>query len=409
MEDLSRRRVLTLAGALGLVGAGLAAGVADPTKAWAWSSKDSIAGVNTTTDPFWVWDPAPDAVAASIAANGQEAAVNTAWQSWVNNGDPLPSGMPATVVSWLQQANQLPSWADTSLLAAGEKFNKRVANYLFVLNSLGSGIESTVIPREARNVYYSAGGNDMKARAAKTFTFGYDLAAPDAWDPTGHFIVTANKTRLVHSTVRYLLPQDSAWLAVTDNKVPISNGDILRTFHSVGTFAYTKMKAWGIPISTAEANAYLHTWQVALYLLGVQEQFIPVSWAAAQSQATQILTPILASTPEGVSLAHTLLGYIESPLLGLDTGFIQEFVRYLLSDKIGDSLGLYPRDLVSRALIDVGWPVFVLLNEGLTTVVPAGADLFNQLLKGFAMLYLNNGTSATYTPITIPSANRVGP
>ena len=40
--------------------------------------------------------------------------------------------------------------------------------------------------------------------------------------------------------------------------------------------------------------------------------------------------------------------------------------------------------------------------------MPAGADPFNQLLKGFAMLYLNNGTSASYTPITIPSTNRIG-
>lgn len=408
MEDLSRRRVLTLAGALGLVGAGMAASVADPTRAWAWSSKDSIAGTSTTTDPFYVWDPAPDAVAASIVQNGQEAAVNTAWQSWINNSDPLPSGMPANLVSWLEQANKLPSWADTTKLAQAQVFNKRVANYLFVLNSLGSGIESTVIPREARNVYYSAGGNDMKARAAKTFTFGYDLAATNAWGPSGHFIVTANKTRLVHSTVRYLLPQDSSWVAVTDETTPISNGDILRTFHSVGTFAYTKMTSWGIPISSTEADAYLHAWQVALYLLGVQEQFIPVSWAAAQAQAAQILTPILAPTPQGVSLAHTLLGYIESPTLGLDTGFISEFVRYLLSDQIGDWLGLLPRDFVSRGLIDAGWPTFVLLNEGLTATVPAGADLFNQLLKGFAMLYLSNGTSATYTPITIPSANRIG-
>src|ERR1700734_3197347 len=107
MADLSRRQVLTLAGALGLVGAGVAGGVAAPTRAWAWSSKDSIAGTSTTTDPFSVWDPAPDAVSTSIVQNGQEAAVNTAWQSWINNSDPLPSGMPAGLVSWLEQANQL--------------------------------------------------------------------------------------------------------------------------------------------------------------------------------------------------------------------------------------------------------------------------------------------------------------
>ena len=56
--------------------------------------------------------------------------------------------------------------------------------YLFMLYGLGSGIMSTVIPREARNVYWSEGGADMKSRAAKTFTYGYDLNAPDAFKPT---------------------------------------------------------------------------------------------------------------------------------------------------------------------------------------------------------------------------------
>lgn len=53
-------------------------------------------------------------------------------------------------------------------------------------------------------------------------------------------------------------------------------------------------------------------------------------------------------------------------------------------------------------------PAYVALREGLTTVAPDGFSLFDQLLKGFAMLYLNNGTSATYTPITFPAANRPG-
>src|SRR3712207_7888215 len=59
----------------------------------------------------------------------------------------------------------------------------------------GSGIMSTVIPREARSVYWSAGGADMQDRAAKTFTFGYDLSEAGAFEPSGQFVVTANKDR----------------------------------------------------------------------------------------------------------------------------------------------------------------------------------------------------------------------
>lgn len=401
MPDVTRRRALTLGVALGLAGAGA---MADMPRAWAWSSAGSLAGTDTTTDPFGVWDTAADPVAASLLRNGQVPAANTAFGSWIHNSDPLPGGLPAGLTAYLKQVNALPSWADRDLLAQSQVFNQKVSSFLFVSYGLGSGMLSTAIPVEARNVYYSAGGADMKARAAKTFTFGYDLTARDAFDPSGNFIVTANKTRLVHAAVRSLLPTDAAWRAVTGESTPISNGDILRTFASVGTFAHKNLRTWGVPVSDADDAAWLHSWQVALALLGVQEQFIPKSWADAEAQAGQILTPELGPTPEGRFLAKTLLGYVEKPAAGVDTGFFSEFVRYLIGDQVGDWLEL-PHDPVSRAAIEAGWPSFVLFDQGLSSVAPAGADAFTQVIKGLSLLFLSNGTSARYVPITIPAAN----
>jgi len=376
----------------------------DMPRAWAWSSKGSIAGTDSTTDPFGVWDTAADPVAASLLKNGEVAAVNTAFQSWIHNNDPLPGGVPAGLTSYLKQVSTLPSWADTDLLARAQEFNKKVGSFLFVSYGLGSGMMSTAIPVEARNVYYSAGGADMKARAAKTFTFGYDLMARDAFDPTGNFIVTANKTRLVHAAVRSLLPTDAAWVNATTESIPISNGDILRTFASVSTFAHKNLQTWGVPVSAAEDAAWLHSWQVALSLLGVEERFIPRSWSDAESQAAQILTPVLGPTPEGLFLAKTLLGYVEKPVAGADTGFMSEFVRYLVGDQVADWLQL-PVDLISRAAIKAGWPSFVLFDMGLTDVAPAGAETFTKIVQGVSLLFLDNGTSPRYVPITIPSAN----
>jgi hypothetical protein len=394
--------MLTLGGALGLVSV-----AASVPQAWAWSSKGSVAGTDTVTDPFSVWDPTADRVAARLLADDAVPAVNKAWQSWVNNSDPLPSGMPSYLTSYLEQANQLPSWADRTLLAASQQYYKRLSSYLFVSQSMGSGILSTVIPRESRAVYWSAGGADMKARAAKTFTFGYDLDNETAWEPTGHFIVTANKTRLVHAVVRNLLPKSSHFMATADQPYPISNGDILRTFHSTATFAHNNVLKWNVKLSDQEQAADLHAWKVALHLLGVQDQFIPTDWSATIAQADQMLWPELAPTSEGTSLAKTLLGYIEQPTLGLDTGLVSELVRYLIGDQSSDWLGL-PHDPASRALIETGWPAYVAFREGTTSIAPGSLYLFDQFVRGIAMLYLNNGTSPTQTPITLPTANRPG-
>ncbi|MFI6937731.1 oxygenase MpaB family protein [Streptomyces sp. NPDC050418] len=401
MGNISRRSALSLGAALSL------AGVAAAPKAWAWSSAGSLAGADAVTDPFQVWDPEPDALAVRLLADGAIPAVNTAWRSWVDNADPLPSGMPGYLTAYLSKVNRLPDWADATRLAASERYYKRLASYLFVTQSLGSGIMSTVIPREARAVYWSAGGANMKDRAAKTFTFGYDLNSETAWQPRGHFIVTANKTRLVHSVVRNLLPTSARFMESADQPKPISNGDILRTFHSTATYSHAKLLQWGIRLSAAEKEADLHAWQVALHLLGVQRQFIPATWADALEQADSMLWPDLGPTTEGNSLAETLLGYITQPTFGLATGFANEFVRYLLGNETGDWLGLR-RDWGQAALIRIEWPLYVAFREGTSGVLPGSGYLFDQALRGIAMLYLSNGTSTTQTPITLPTANRPG-
>jgi hypothetical protein len=398
MSNLSRRNVLSLGVALGLVGAAGAV----PALAPAAPATGAAAG----TDPWWVWDDEVDRLVASLFANGQVPAVNTALRSWVNNGDPVPGGLPADLAAYLQRVTALPSWADRAKLRLAADFNRRKDTYLFMLYGLGSGIMSTVIPREAASVYWSAGGANMQDRAAKTFTFGYDLSELNAFDPAGQFLVTANKTRLVHAAVRHLLPQSPHWQqAVPDEQIPISNGDILVTFHSLGTYVHRKLREWNVPMTAAEEDAFLHMWQVAIHLLGVRDEFIPQTWAAADAQSAQVLTPILAPTREGRELAEDLLGLTAQIDLGVTRGFLNEFVRYVLSDAVGDWLQL-PRDYAAAALVRTGWPAYVAFREGLLPIAPVGFYMFDQFIRALAMLFLNKGTSPTATLITIPTANR---
>ncbi|MFI5560142.1 oxygenase MpaB family protein [Amycolatopsis japonica] len=395
MSDLSRRNVLSLGVALGLVGA---ASVAP-----AWGATQT----GTAADPWWVWDDEIDRIMAGVLEAGQVPAVNTALRSWVDNNDPLPGGLPADLAGYLQRVNRLPSWADPAKLRRAADFNRRKDTYLFMLYGLGSGIMSTVIPREAKSVYWSAGGADMQDRAAKTFTFGYDLSDLNAFEPDGQFVVTANKTRLVHAAVRHLLPQSPHWKAVADERIPISNGDILVTFHSLGTYVHRKLREWKVPMSAADEDAFLHMWQVAIHLLGVREEFIPKTWAAAEAQSAQVLTPILSPSFEGKELAEDLLGLTAQVDLGVTRGFLNEFVRYVLSDAIGDWLGLR-RDYASAALIRTAWPAYIAFREGLIPIMPAGFYMFDQLVRALAMVFLNKGTSPTTTLITIPTGNRAG-
>ncbi|WP_242424772.1 oxygenase MpaB family protein, partial [Frankia sp. EI5c] len=207
------------------------------------------------------------------------------------------------------------------------------------------------------------------------------------------------------AAVRHLLPQSPQWKAVADETIPISNGDILVTFHSLGTFAHTKLKEWKIKMTPAEEEAFLHHWQVAISLLGVKDEYIPKTWADAHAQSAQVLTPILASTYEGKQLAEVLLGLTAELDLGVTRGFLNEFVRYVLGDAVANLAGL-PRDYVSAAVVAVGWPAYIAFREGLLPFMPVNFYVFDQLVRALAMMFLNEGNSPTTTPIAIPDINR---
>ncbi|MGW0810715.1 oxygenase MpaB family protein [Nonomuraea sp. NPDC002799] len=405
MDRPSRRNVLKAGGALGALGA---LGVAAPAYAqgpWTWSAKGSVAGAGAGTDPRWVWDEEADPLVAALLDRGDVPRVNELLRTWTKNGQALPAGLPADLRDFMERARQLPSWADQGKLATAFRFNEKRGLYLGVLYGLASGMMSTVIPKEARAVYYSQGGADMKDRISKTAKLGYDVGTRNAYQPDGEMIVTCVKTRLVHAAVRHLLPQSPHWPEVAEEEIPISQRDMMVTWHSLPTTVMQKLTAWKVPIPAAESEAFLHSWQLAAHLLGIKDEYIPASWAEANAQAKEVLDPVLASTAEGVKLADILLnlgspvdaGILSKPILGA-------FTRYMLGDQIAGWLKI-PREPIWDPLLKLSWRPFIAVREGLLPLplAPEAYWLFDEFLRKAALLFLSE---ARPIRIEIPDTNR---
>ena len=65
---------------------------------------------------------------------------------------------------------------------------------------------------------------------------------------------------------------------MADESVPISQRDILVTWHSLPTSVMRSLRTWGVKVGAAEGDAFLHSWQVAAHLLGVRDEYIPATW-----------------------------------------------------------------------------------------------------------------------------------
>lgn len=362
---------------------------------WSWAGTQSMAGVGGTTPPWEAWDDEADPVVAALIETGVVPEVNKLLAGWKKNSDPLPEGLPSYLHQFIENARQLPTWADTGKLELAVRFNENRGTFLGVAYGFVSGMMSTVIPHEARSVYYSKGGADMKRRISRTAKFGYDIGSLGGFhDPNGEMVVTAVKTRLAHAGVRYLLPQSPHWKnSGADESKPISQRDILVTWHSLPTSVMRSMNRWGVDVPDNEADAFLHSWQVAAHMLGVRDEYIPATWDAAYAQAPEILDPVLAPTPEGIKLAHILLDLGSN----LDGGFfsrsiLESMTRYFLGDQIAEWLEI-PRHPMQDASIAMGWPQFVRWKE-MGLMMPGANKMywaFDEFLRQGAMFYLAEG------------------
>lgn len=404
MEKHSRRNMLKVGGALGALGA---LSVAAPAQAvpWTWSAAGSVAGTGAGTDPKWVWDEVADPLVASLFDRGLVPRVNELLRGWTKNGQPLPSGLPGDLRDFMESARQLPSWADRVKLDTALDFYKKRGTYLGVLYGMASGMMSTAIPHEARAVYYSQGGADMKDRIKKTAKLGYDIGTANAYSPDGEMIVTCLKTRLVHAGVRHLLPRSPGWGGAADEQIPISQADMMVTWHSLATTVMQKLGVWKVPITSAHSASFLHLWQLTGHMLGISDEYIPASWAEANAQAKQVLDPVLAPTPEGIALADILL-HLGAEIDGgiLTPSLLGAFTRYTLGDRLADWMRI-PREPIWNPAFRLFWPAFIAAKE-LSLHFPGTPELwwtFDELLRQAVMLFLSEGQRFS---IEIPTGNR---
>ncbi|NUS44107.1 MAG: DUF2236 domain-containing protein [Mycobacteriaceae bacterium] len=386
---LSRRDALRTGG--GLLGVASAMALTARTaraEPWTWSPADSVVGRGGGADPLKVWDPEADPVMAEVIDHADVPAVNRLLATWIYNDQPVPVGLPKGLADFIEYARQLPAWTDRATLASSFEFTKKRGLYLGVLYAFASGMMSTVIPHEALAVYYSRGGSHLKERIAKTAKFGYDIGTVNAYGQGGEMIVTCVKTRIIHASVRHLLPRSPHW---PTGVTPISQDDLMVTWHSLATTIMRILSAWKLPIPAAESQGYLHSWQLAGHLLGIRDEYIPATWSQADEQARTQLDPILAPTAEGKNLADQLLNLgAHLDLTLLSRGILGAFTRFIMGDRIADWLDI-AREPVWSPLLDVAWGPFVATREGVLAVAPAVDApywLFDEFLRQFALWYL---------------------
>jgi hypothetical protein len=288
-------------------------------------------------------DPPADVVVREIFAQGQVASVNQLMRLLFRNDTALPEELPAPVRTYFEETAALPDWADLQQIAQGAALFGRHASRIMLL--LGHyALPACYAARNGVQVLHVTGhlSKNPRPRLLETAQFVCDVMAPDGLAAGGAGIRSAQKVRLTHAAVRHLIAQHD-WNP--EYGLPVNQEDMIGTLLTFSAVILDGMSKMGFSVSRADANAYIHTWNVVGHLSGVQPMLLPASAADATALLLAIQRRQLASSPEGAQLARSLVEMLQESTRGTPFANLPiNTMRFFMGDAIADMLEIPPAD-----------------------------------------------------------------
>jgi hypothetical protein len=328
-----------------------------------------------------IGDPAADRVVAMLTERGQLSDVNRLLRTWVYNDQSLPSGLPSDLVSFIDKARQLPSWADLPRISAAAEFGKAHMPYLALAYSMGVSTTAFTFPILASVFDPNVGiFLDFQKRLLGSLKLISGVYQPDAFGPHGQIIPDLVKVRLMHAAVRDYL--DASRWDMAKWGVAISQEAMLVETWLFGVDALNIMHDFGVQIPLDIAGDFLHTWRVEGWMLGVPAGAMPADLPTATALLDQLEARDQWGSPQGRYLVHTFIDqagkYMSGPG-GVDIRpILVSVIRCVLGSRLADMLAV-PKSLWDD---ETGPALRELPTTTTDTTGPLGwfADVMNKLL-----------------------------
>lgn len=247
-----------------------------------------------------------------------------------------------TVKEALICTQKLPDWADQKLMDKGAAFF--AVHATTILNLLGL----LALPY----CYAAADGarvldlserikNKPEHRLGETADFVWEVMAPNAFKQDGKGFVSILKVRLLHAAIRFYTDKSSKWNPSWG--LPVNQEDMAGTNLSFSLIVIRGLRKFGLTISYAEQEAFLHLWNVIGFLLGLDERLLPETGKEALLLEEAIRKRNFKSSAHGQSLTNSLINYFSAVDAAFPKKGTVQLMRYLLGDDVADLLALPPQ------------------------------------------------------------------
>lgn len=243
------------------------------------------------------------------------------------------------VNDFVNQENVLPDFADWKMMQKGMNFfqenQERIGIMLacLALPYCYAGADGARVLAKSQRIQ-----NDTLKRLEETGEFIFTVMQEKNWQD-GVAFRKIFKVRLMHAAIRFFSEYHGSW----DNTwgKPVNQEDMAGTNGAFSYIVIRGLRKSGKAPESAEAEAYLHLWNVISNIMGVEKDLIPNNLREAFTLDKVIAKRQFRPSEEGKLLTKALLQTLESfvpnPLL---KAFPAAQMRFLLGNEVADLLGI---------------------------------------------------------------------
>jgi hypothetical protein len=297
-----------------------------------------------------------DPVADELAADYLDGDSKNRFQSAMKARYAAPEMLDPNIAEFLTSHPPLPEWAVPARLKNGAEF--------FALwgVQLGLGLFLQALPLAYASVegvqvlaLTSKLETDANRRVLESAQFVLDVTSPGALEPGQVGYETARHVRLMHAGVRYLIEHDDRIVRTSDPDIsprwdpgwgtPINQQHLLGAMLSYSSSLLEVLDILGAEYDGIGAADYCLLWNAVGWLLGIDEQVLPLGRSEMQKLQTQIRQDNEGESEAGRTMTAALLqlmqGYVKLPGF---KGWPATLMRLFITDTTADYLGVPPAD-----------------------------------------------------------------
>lgn len=330
-----------------------------------------------------VGDPPADELIHALYATPEEVdKINQSFKQLEHNCEFPPNLFPEDVLNFLKTEACLPKWQDPDKIILTEKvFN--VYGPQCLLSLFGCSLPRCYGMANGVNALTISQGltTHVNRRLLQTTQFLLDVMNIGGLGKRGHGVISAQRVRLFHTSMRYLIPRDAQWDEATWGIV-ICQEDMALTSLTFSLGMIDGVEALGVSLSDEEKEAMVHTWNCISAVMGVEAELLPANLEQARELFAAISEHQYKESDAGKLLTESMIGFMEEIVPGnIFDGFPGVLIRHMSGDELANMLGV-PR----TSFFDLG-KVLYNLTKRASTKKDEYVDSHEQRMAIIALFY----------------------